>query len=690
MAVFTIETPTGQKLDIEAADEATAINGAKQWHADNATAPKPMSAGDIVTDAAKSLDAGVAQGTAGILGSVGDVTNWGAKGIGAASDYINDKLGLPKYQPPQTPGPVASALNKLPTSESMGKTIQDMYYGGAAPYQPQSEVGEYAKSVGEAAPGVVGGPGGAIAKTVATIGTGVGSQFLGDAYKGTPYEPYARMIGGVIGGGAVPVAASKGVEAVRNYGAARSAGQEIGDVLGTGAIPAGAVRRVAESAADDKLTPQGVAATQARLGPEAMAMDLGRQMQGRAEAVALPLGKAQNTILDAVEGRTGEYGSGARSRIEGTLDQHLGPSQNVVKLMDDVDEMVRQHATPAYEKVMADYPVINVPPEITGRPAVAQAMKGAESLAKNYGEKLGTQETRTILSGDGYHIADDVNIPAQTSLKYWDYVKKGLDQRINGFMRSGYDDLSSAEKADLGGLMNAKQALVNHLDGVTGGAYADARRIAATKPELHEAMDFGRSIFNSKMLPEEVAQHINDLSIPAQAMAQVGARRELARVLDSSRNDGAKARAFLDKNNNRQKISHLFGERAAQAIEDRVGAENTFQNATQTIARNSRTATRNEMVKDTETPSPARVDTTLTGLALKPAKGLLAYALQHGMQNTRNGIADVLTAKGAQIDPVVSALLNYNSKRAVNVANGRASPQIQAMLRALVGEGLSR
>lgn len=689
MAVFTIETPTGQKLDIEAADEATAINGAKQWHAEN-NAPKPMSAGDTVTDAAKSLDAGVAQGTAGTLGAVGDVTNWGAKGIGAASDYINDKLGLPKYQPPQTQGPVASALNKLPTSESMGKTIQDMYYGGAQPYQPQSETGEYAKSIGEAAPGMVGGPGGVIAKTVATVGTGVGSQFLGDAYKGTPYEPYARMIGGVIGGGAVPVAASKGIEAARNYGAARSAGQDIGDALGTGAIPAGAVRRVAESAADDKLTPQGVAATQARLGPEAMAMDLGRQMQGRAEAVALPLGKAQNTILDAVEGRTGEYGSGARSRIEDTLNQHLGPTQNIVKVLDDVDAMVQKHATPAYEKVMADYPVINVPSEITSRPAVAQAMQRAQGLAANYGEKLGTQETRTILSGDGYHIADDVNIPAQPSLKYWDYVKKGMDQRIKGMMRNGVDDLSSADKADLGGLLNAKQALVNHLDGVTGGAYADARRIAATKPELHEAMDFGRSIFNAKLLPEEVQAHIQGLSIPEQGMVQVGARRELARVLDSNRNDGAKARAFLDTNNNSAKIHSLFGAKAAQAIENRVTAENTFQDATQTIARNSRTATRQEMVKDTETPSPARVDTTLTGLALKPIKAGLSYALQHGMQNTRNGIADVLTAKGRQIDPVVDALLNYNSKRAVNVSNAKASPQIQAMMRALIGEGLSR
>jgi hypothetical protein len=31
MAVFSIQVPDGRTLDIEAADEATAMNGAQQW-----------------------------------------------------------------------------------------------------------------------------------------------------------------------------------------------------------------------------------------------------------------------------------------------------------------------------------------------------------------------------------------------------------------------------------------------------------------------------------------------------------------------------------------------------------------------------------------------------------------------------------------------------------------------------------
>lgn len=637
---------------------------------------KPSLTGsEKAADIAKSAAVGPLKGAISMVGAIPDIASTMKD---AANTYIFDPVFNAISGPPKE-GPKPFDINEYAGSSGIRRGVEKV----TGPlYEPKSTEGKFAQAATEAVPAALIGPGSTAAKTMIGLGSGLGGEGFAQRFEGTPYEPWARLVGGIIGGVGT-AAGGKGIESVRNYAAAKSAGQDLGDILGTEAIKPSAVRRAAQSAADDELTITGTQQTQAKLGPEAMVMDLGRQMQGRAEAVSLHPGKAQNAVLDAVEGRTGEFGSGARSRIEDTLNTHLGPNENVVKLMDDVDELIRQRAAPAYEQVMTDYPVVNVPGELTSRPAIAQAMKGAESLAKNYGEKLAVTEQRASATSGDFPIMESVQIPAKTSLKYWDYVKKGLDQRINGMMRNGFDDLSSADKADLGGLLDSKKALVNHLDNVTGGAYADARRIAATKPELHEAMDFGRSIFNSKLLPEEVAAHIDGLSIPAQAMAQVGARRELARVLDSSRNDGAKARSFLDTNNNRQKIASLFGEDAALAIENRVAAENTFQNATESIARNSRTVRRQELIKDTETPSPARVDTTLTGLALKPVKAGFAYALEHGMQDTRRGIADILTAKGAQIDPVVEQLLKYNQKKSSN-SSSPLSGQAGALIRALI------
>lgn len=674
MPVFTIETPTGQKLDIEAADEGAALNGAKQWHSENASAP--MTTQQTVADVAKGAATGPALGAIGLAGALPDLSS---TMHGAANKYLFDPIFNAISGPPKE-GPKPPDINEMFGSGNIRKNVENV----TGPiYTPKSEAGKLAQSATEAIPGAMLGPGGLVSKAATGIASGLGSEYLGSKYEGTPYEPWARLVGGVAGGVGAG-AGSKAAEGLGNMKAAGKAGETIGNVLGTDPIKSGAVNRLASSLAEDKVTPATAAAKQTALGSQdAMLMDLGRQMQGRAEAVAQQPGKAQNIVLDAVEGRTGEFGSGARGRIEDTLNQHLGPSRNVVHVLDDVDEMVRRQATPAYEKVMADYPVVNVPGEITSRPAVAQAMKGAEALARNYGEKLSTKETKTILSGDGYHIADDVNVAAQPSLKYWDYVKKGMDQRINGMMRNGFDDLSSVDKADLGGLINAKQALVSHLDAVTGGQYEAARRIAATKPQLHEAMDFGRSIFNSKLLPEEVQAHIGGLSIPEQTMVQVGARRELERVLDSARNDGAAARRFLDTNNNAQKIEHLFGPAAAKAIENRVAAENTFQNATETIARNSRTAVRQELIKDTANPAPASYAPSVLGVARAVPLNILNYVRENGMQNTRTGIAQALTAKDQQIPPIVRALLGYNASKAANAATP-LNQQTAALVRALI------
>lgn len=676
MPTFEMQGPDGKTFEIEAPHEQAAISAFQQMNS------SAMSSAEKVEDVAKGTLGGLAKGAIGLAGLVPDISNIAHE---AANKYLFDPV-LNAISGPPKEGPAPPDINKMFGSQNIKSKVE-----GTVGHLPEAKttIGKYAESIGEAVPGAVIGPGSAALKATIGVGTGIGSKAFGDQYAGTAFEPYAKLIGGIVGGGALPIAGSRGIEAVRNASAAKNAGEHIGDILGSEAIKSGAVNRLAKSAADDNITSAGVEATRKSLGKEAMLMDMGRQLQGRAEAVSVQPGKAQNIALDAVEGRTGQYGSGARERIGKTLDENLGESRNIVHLMDDVDSLVQKHAKPVYDQVMADHPVLNVPTEITSRPAVAQAMKNAEGLARNYGEKLSTQETRTILSGDGYHIADDVNVAAQPSLKYWDYVKKGLDQRIKGMMRNGVDDLSSAEKADLGGLLSAKKALVDHLDRVTNGAYADARRIAATKPELHEAQDFGRSIFNSKLLPEEVAAQISEMSIPAQAMAQAGARRELERVLDSVRNDGAKARNFLDTNNNRQKIANLFGEDAAKAIENRVAAENTFQNATETIARNSRTAVRQQLVKDTESTAPARIDATLTGLALKGAKSGLAYALEHGMENTRTGISRVLTARDHQISPIVRELLEYNAKKAAN-SGAPLKESLAALARALISDQQSQ
>jgi hypothetical protein len=668
MPTFEITSPDGAIYHVDAPEGASEQDALAHLQQHLGATPEPSVAADV----AKSLGRGIAKGAIGLAGLPGDMATLLNKG----EDYVIGKLG---FEPPPT--------QPIGTSQQIEGLVEKA--SGQKFGEPQTTAGKYAQTVGEFVPAAIGGPEG-IATRLGTraVLPGIASEAAGEATEGSPYEVPARIAGAVLGGGA-GIGATKAGQAVSNYGAARSAAKEIGPD-----INAGAVNRMAKSFEADELTPQRVQQRADQLGPEAMTMDMGRQMQGRAEAIASQPGKGQNAVLDAIEQRVhgldqfdrvqSQFGQETANRIKNTLDTELGPSHDKVALLNTVSDIVDQSAKPLYQKVMDSHPVVDVPAEITSRPAVKSAMGNAVELAKNYGEKLeGPAETKTILQGPGYHIAEDTKPQAQTSLRYWDYVKKDLDRRINDYYKSGgASELSSKDKADLGGLIDARRALVNHLDTVTNGEYANARRAWSFKPQLTDAYQTGRDAFNTKLLPEEFTEQVSNMSLPEQAMARAGYRRELERVIDTARNDGAAARRLLDTNSNLAKTEALFGTPARRAIEDRIAAETMFQTAANRIAGNSRTAVKSQLAKDTESPSEAAppVATSL-GYLHKGLGAGLNYARTQGMENTREAIGRMSTMKGPELRKLADVLANYNVQRAANTRP--VVPQLGGLARVL-------
>jgi hypothetical protein len=59
MPIFTIKTPSGHELDIDAADEATAMNGAQEWYAQNVTNKTDTSVTGALSQGASDLVSGV-------------------------------------------------------------------------------------------------------------------------------------------------------------------------------------------------------------------------------------------------------------------------------------------------------------------------------------------------------------------------------------------------------------------------------------------------------------------------------------------------------------------------------------------------------------------------------------------------------------------------------------------------------
>lgn len=135
-------------------------------------------------DMAKSAGIGVVKGGIGVAGLPGDI----ASGFNRGIDWVESKLGL-------TPQPHSDAL----TSGQLTKGVESV----TGPlYEPQTKAGQYAQTVGEFVPGMLGGPEGLAYKAATRVlAPAVASETAGQATEGMALEPYARVAGALVGHG---------------------------------------------------------------------------------------------------------------------------------------------------------------------------------------------------------------------------------------------------------------------------------------------------------------------------------------------------------------------------------------------------------------------------------------------------------------------------------------------------------
>jgi hypothetical protein len=663
------------------------------------TPDAPHEEAAVLPDLAKSAGIGLAKGAASVPGFPGDLQalarrfspgeylwNMFSEAHPEAAQWLTEiaAANKAKYGHLMERGDIPGNVT-LPSSADIQHAVEQGT--GQEWYEPKTQWGKRAETVTSFIPQALATGGEGVVANVlkGAVAPGVASQAAGEGFEGTWFETPARILGALTGAG-LAHGAQTAANAAKTAGAAHSAAGEAGQLVGNPDITGGAVSRVAKDIRNDELTPAAAQTRMDELGPEGMMLDAGRQLQGRAEAIATQPGAGQNRVLNAVENRTGTFGDATAQRIKDTLNRTMGQSPDIVATTKAVGDIVDKQAKPLYDAVMAAHPDVDVPAGILKRPAVRQAMGDAESIAKNYGEPLTAPVSRTTMNAAGVPVTQTVQQP-KLDLRYWDNVKKAMDSRISGMLRTGgVQALDSAEKADLGGLIAARNALRDHLDTVTSGAYADARRVAATKPQLTEALEQGQAALNTKLLPEELKDLHDNMSIPQQAMLRMGMRREIERVIDVARNDGAAARRVLDTNQNREKIAEIFGQKAADEIDKRIAAETQFQQAKEKIANSSRTGVRSQLIKDTESSSvSAPPVANLMGYLAKGAGALHQSLADTGMERTRNAIGSLMTAPANQVPDLVRILSGYNQRAAAN-----ARPPITPLAKTLARVGTIR
>jgi len=196
MPTYDLALPDGRTLTLEAPDESTAMSAATDWHKANPA----VSTG---TDVAKGAGAGLAEGAINAATLPRAVLD-AAYGAGK---WVSGKLGLRDPNAPAEVGPIGSALQSLagPSGQQV-KAAAESVTGDF--YKPQTTAGQYARTIGEFAPGAL-MPGGVARRVLGNVvAPAVGSEAAGQATAGTELEPYARL-GGAVVGGLLPSAASR-------------------------------------------------------------------------------------------------------------------------------------------------------------------------------------------------------------------------------------------------------------------------------------------------------------------------------------------------------------------------------------------------------------------------------------------------------------------------------------------------
>ena len=160
---------------------------------------KPATASDV----AKSLGSGAEVGLGEMAGFPGDVAA-GLRYVGEGGKYYVQKgLESQGYLPKGTAdenwkaveasreAPQRKYVGILPTSDVTVPYVKEHLPG--ANYEPESQLGAVAHSVGEFVPAAFGGEG-SLAKRLGTAAiAGAGSEVAGQATAGTEAEPYARI-----------------------------------------------------------------------------------------------------------------------------------------------------------------------------------------------------------------------------------------------------------------------------------------------------------------------------------------------------------------------------------------------------------------------------------------------------------------------------------------------------------------
>jgi len=330
----------------------------------------------------------------------------------------------------------------------------------------------------------------------------------------------------------------------------------------TGRTVPKAARNLGRALADDGIAPADINARLAAMGPDAMVMDLGPNLQRQAGAVASVPGAGQKTVREAVAGRA----KGAPGRVQADVAATVGSGPELGTLREQVVAAQKAAADPLYAKVR-DIPV-QVPSSflsIFKRPVVRDALRSAVRMAAN----------------DGYRFPETGNV---LTVGLVDYMKRALDDVASSAAKAGNKNLARQAK-------DIAKMLVAETDKAVP-EYAQARQAFAGPAQVLDAMDMGEAVFTKEMTPGQIKQTLQGMSASERDGFIQAARSSIEAQMGNAVNEALALRNMFKRGYNEQKLRVLLGNDVADDLLKRIDREATFGQTANVVSGNSETAAR--------------------------------------------------------------------------------------------------
>lgn len=407
--------------------------------------------------------------------------------------------------------------------------------------------GRYASKVPAALrPIAAGGAGGAV--TGFNAGEGGFDERAANAVQG-------GMIGGAFG--ALAPLAVKGVSGI--MGAV--------DEIVPANVKETAVRKIEKALGRDKLTPADLAA-KLEASPELIPAAAG--------------GRNLKALADVVVTRPGESGQRADKIAEALADQAsikasddlrkgLGTSGEFYDTIASLDTAKRAAAAPLYEKAYSAQGNVwsDDLKKLADRPSVKAAMSKAYRIAAE-------EDVNPTALGLDLNEAGDVVLSKVPSMRTLDYIKRGLDDVVEGYRdpTSGRLNLNTEGRA----VNDTLRQWVKALDDANPD-YKAARDAWAGPTRAQAAMRDGEDFLT--MRPQEIAEKLKDLGASERDYYRLGVERRILDVIENTRDGADVFKRLIGNERKRSQLKALFPstddfDAFIKAANDRIDTYNTL------------------------------------------------------------------------------------------------------------------